>query len=138
VSHDFVQALKALPQAKVVAVGASSLEKAEEFAETHAIDRAYGSYEEVVGDAEVQVVYVGTLHAFHKVLKRFLPLLFSSGFSELTFSLLSPFSWLQWIAHSHTSTHPPYLEKHALLAIEAGKHVLVENPWPARETMPKK
>ena len=66
-SHDFVQALKALPQAKVVAVGASTLEKAEEFAKTHGVGRAYGSYEEVVGDAEVQVVYVGTLHAFHKV-----------------------------------------------------------------------
>lgn len=60
------------------------MEKAEVFAKTHAIETAYGSYEEVVGDAEVQVVYVGTLHAFHK--------------------------------------------EHALLAIEAGKHVLVEKP----------
>lgn len=66
-SHDFVQSLKALPQAKVVAVGASALGKAKDFARTHAVAKAYGSYKEVVGDAEVQVVYVGTLHAFHKV-----------------------------------------------------------------------
>ena len=50
-----------------MAVSASALEKAIDFAKRHAVARAYGSYEEVVADVEVQVVYVGTLHAFHKV-----------------------------------------------------------------------
>jgi len=67
VSHDFVQALKALPQARVVAVGASTLPKAEAFASTHKIPGAHGSYEALARDPEVQIVYVGTLHAFHKV-----------------------------------------------------------------------
>lgn len=36
------------------------------FASKHAISRAYGSYAELCRDPEVQVVYIGTLHAFHK------------------------------------------------------------------------
>ena len=45
ISNDFVVALKTLPisEHKVVAVGARSLERAKEFAETHGISRAYGS-----------------------------------------------------------------------------------------------
>ena len=67
ISNDFVVSLKALPASdhQVVAVGARSLERAQQFAATHGIPRAYGSYEEVAADPEVDVVYVGTIHPTH-------------------------------------------------------------------------
>lgn len=51
---------------RVVAVGARDTGRAEEFATRHGIDRAYGSYDEVLADPEVDVVYnplVNSLHA---------------------------------------------------------------------------
>ena len=67
ISHDFVVSLKTLPASdhQVVTVGARSLERAQQFAATHGIPRAYGSYEEVAADPEVDVVYVGTIHPTH-------------------------------------------------------------------------
>ena len=55
ISHDFVVGLKTLPETEhqVVAVAARSLESASKFAETHSIPRHYGSYQELVRDAEV-------------------------------------------------------------------------------------
>ena len=51
--------------ARAVAVGSRSGERAEAFANTHGIARAYGSYEELVADGEVEVIYVATPHPFH-------------------------------------------------------------------------
>ena len=39
----------------MIAVAARSLDKAEEFIKKHEIERAYGSYEELAKDEEVQV-----------------------------------------------------------------------------------
>ena len=66
ISNDFVVSLRALPENhRVVAVGARSLERAQAFAATHSIPSAYGSYEEVADDPEVDVLYVGTIHTTH-------------------------------------------------------------------------
>ena len=67
VCSKFVVSLKTLPESdhRVVAVGARSLEDAKKFAATHNIPRAYGSYEEVAADSEVDVVYVGGIHPTH-------------------------------------------------------------------------
>ncbi|CAM9745065.1 unnamed protein product, partial [Heterosigma akashiwo] len=65
VCHDFVQAMKIVEGAKVVAVCSRSLLKANEFANLHRIPRAYGSYEELARDPEIDVIYVGSLHTFH-------------------------------------------------------------------------
>ena len=67
ICHDFVQALKHLPSAKVVAVGASSSsDRASSFAEKHSIEAAYGNYQSLVDDPCVEIVYVGNVHAFRK------------------------------------------------------------------------
>jgi predicted dehydrogenase len=53
----------------VQAVGSSSLEKGKAFVARHIPDTSptlYGSYEEVYADHNVDVVYIGTPHAFHK------------------------------------------------------------------------
>lgn len=46
-------------------MGARSLEAAKEFAATHGILRAYGSYKEVATDSEVDVIYVGGVNTTH-------------------------------------------------------------------------
>ena len=67
ISHDFIVALKTLPDTshQVVAVGARSLESAQKLATTHSIPRSYGSYDELANDPEIDVVYIGTIHPTH-------------------------------------------------------------------------
>ncbi|XP_058036618.1 trans-1,2-dihydrobenzene-1,2-diol dehydrogenase [Ahaetulla prasina] len=66
ISHDFIVALKTLPaDHKIVAIASSSLERAQEYARQHGICRAYGSYEELAQDPEVDVIYVGSLNTQH-------------------------------------------------------------------------
>jgi dihydrodiol dehydrogenase / D-xylose 1-dehydrogenase (NADP) len=66
VSHDFCQALKHLPSASVVACAARSLDDAQAFAAKHSVANAYGSYDELLQDSDVDVVYVGNIHAFRR------------------------------------------------------------------------
>jgi predicted dehydrogenase len=78
----------------IQAVGSRNAAAAAEFAARFHIPSAHGSYEDLVSDPEVDVVYVSTPHPFHY--------------------------------------------ENALLALNAGKHVLVEKPfamnaWQARE-----
>ncbi len=69
----------------VVAVGSRDEAKAQAFADEAGIPTAYGSYEALLADPDVDVVYVATPHSHH--------------------------------------------HEHALLAIEAGKHVLCEKAF---------
>ncbi|XP_004067347.1 trans-1,2-dihydrobenzene-1,2-diol dehydrogenase [Oryzias latipes] len=67
ISQDFAVALKTLPSAdhQIVAVAARKLDDAQEFATKHGASRAYGSYEELARDPDVDVVYVGVIHPHH-------------------------------------------------------------------------
>nr|CAD7457119.1 unnamed protein product [Timema tahoe] len=67
ISHDFVAALSILPLTEhvVVAVAARQLNRAQDFATLHNIKAAYGSYEELAKDPNVDVVYVGSIHPQH-------------------------------------------------------------------------
>lgn len=58
-----IQGLK--EQVCAYAVASRSLEKAEDFALKHHFKKAYGSYEELVLDPEVDLIYVATPHAMH-------------------------------------------------------------------------
>jgi predicted dehydrogenase len=49
----------------VVAAGSRSLERAEEFAAKFGLARAYGSYDELLADKEVDAVYVGGPNSLH-------------------------------------------------------------------------
>ncbi|NTF96063.1 Gfo/Idh/MocA family protein [Rhizobium rhizogenes] len=72
-------------QLSVAAVGSRSLDKATAFAERFNIPKAHGSYEELVNDPDVDIIYVATPHTHHV--------------------------------------------EAALLALDAGKHILVEKPF---------
>ena len=84
IAADWVAAVHENTDQRVVAVASRTLARAQEFAAAQGIERAYGSYEQLVADPEVDIVYVAAPHNLH---------------AEL-----------------------------ALLAIAAGKHVLVEKP----------
>jgi dihydrodiol dehydrogenase / D-xylose 1-dehydrogenase (NADP) len=62
----FMESMKLFDDSKVVAVGSRSKERADEFAKKHEIPRAYGSYEELVNDNEIDIIYVATPHNSHK------------------------------------------------------------------------
>jgi predicted dehydrogenase len=85
IAHTFAEAVTVGTASRVVAVGSRSSERARDFADEFAIQTAYGSYEELVADDEVDAVYVASPHSEHR--------------------------------------------DHALLAIEAGKPVLVEKAF---------
>ncbi|MBM7807263.1 putative dehydrogenase [Geodermatophilus bullaregiensis] len=51
--------------AKPVAVASRSAERAETFAQQHGLERAYGSYAEILADPDVDVLYVATPHPQH-------------------------------------------------------------------------
>lgn len=84
IANDWVAAVHRFTDQRVVAVASRTAERADAFAARHGIPRAYGGYEQLVADPEVDVVYVAAPHTEHRRL--------------------------------------------ALLAIDAGKHVLVEKP----------
>ena len=85
IAATFLSAAREATRQRFVAVGSRSLERAQEFAARHDVPRAYGSYDELLADPEVEAVYVASPHSEHYV--------------------------------------------HALAAIRAGKHVLVEKAF---------
>jgi predicted dehydrogenase len=84
IAERFVGALHRYTRQRVVAIASRSAERSRAFATRYGLPVAHGSYEALVADAGVDVVYVATPHPAH---------------------------------HAH-----------ALLALGAGKHVLVEKP----------
>lgn len=52
------------------AVAARDKEKADKFGEEHDVDVRYGSYDELINDPEVELVYVGTVHSTHAELAK--------------------------------------------------------------------
>lgn len=89
IARDFASTMHANTDQRVHAVASRSAQRAEKFAATHGIPRWYDSYEALVADPEIDVVYVAAPHSEHARL--------------------------------------------ALLAIQAGKHVLVEKPLATSE-----
>jgi predicted dehydrogenase len=51
---------------ELVAVGSRDAERAESFGAEFGVSRSYADYEGVIGDAEVDLVYVATHHPFHR------------------------------------------------------------------------
>ncbi|MEJ3404307.1 Gfo/Idh/MocA family oxidoreductase [Rathayibacter sp. YIM 133350] len=84
IANAFVSTLHANTDQRVQAVASRAPERARAFARAHAIDVVLESYEALVSDAAVDIVYIASPHSEHRTL--------------------------------------------ALLAIAAGKHVLVEKP----------
>ena len=66
IAHKFATALKAIPDAEIVAVGSRDLQRANIFADTFDIPHRHGTYVALATNAEVDAIYVATPHPFHK------------------------------------------------------------------------
>lgn len=84
IAEQFIASTRAHTRQVFQAVGSRTKAKADSFAQTWEIPTAHGSYDALVDDPDIDVIYVATPHNMH---------------------------------HSHV-----------MLALEAGKHVLVEKP----------
>ena len=65
IAGKMAQALAPLQDIEVHAIASRSIEKAKKFAQLHNIPKAYGSYEEMVVDPDIDLVYIATPHSHH-------------------------------------------------------------------------
>lgn len=65
ISRTFVNDLKLLPGAEIVAVASKSMERAKTFAQEYNLKYFYDSYEELVQNSDVDVIYIGTTNNYH-------------------------------------------------------------------------
>ncbi|MGG6310881.1 Gfo/Idh/MocA family protein [Paenibacillus macerans] len=66
IAEQFAADLAYASNGEAYAIGSRSLDKAKAFADKFHVPQAYGSYEELVTDPDVDVVYVATPHPYHK------------------------------------------------------------------------
>ncbi len=62
----FAMGLKYLPDAQLLAIGSRNKESAKEFASTFNVHRQYSSYEKLVEDRDIDVVYIATPPSLHR------------------------------------------------------------------------
>ena len=65
ISRMVAPTLVAMPQIECYAVSSRDLNKAQDFADAFGFEKAYGSYEEMLRDPAVELVYVATPHSHH-------------------------------------------------------------------------
>jgi predicted dehydrogenase len=65
IAKKFSTELKTLPNANLYATASRNIEKAQNFANQFGFEKAFGSYQEMVKDPKVDIVYVATPHNFH-------------------------------------------------------------------------
>jgi predicted dehydrogenase len=65
IARKFAADLSLVPDARLTAVGARQLENARAFANDFPASHVHGSYEELVSNPEVDVIYVASPHALH-------------------------------------------------------------------------
>jgi predicted dehydrogenase len=65
IARKFAGDLKLLPNVRLYAAASRSIENARAFASDLGFEKAYGSYEEMVNDDQVDVVYIASPHSHH-------------------------------------------------------------------------
>ena len=62
----FAEDLALISEAELVAVASTNSERAKAFAKTFGAEKAYGSYDELFNDPDIDIVYVATYHHTHE------------------------------------------------------------------------
>ena len=65
IAHKFAKDLQILENAKLYAVASTSQERANDFAAQYQVEKAFGSYEDMVNCPEIDVIYIATPHSGH-------------------------------------------------------------------------
>lgn len=65
ISSVFAKDLLLVNDAEIYAVASRSKDKAQDFAKKYKVKKAYGSYNEIFNDSEVDIIYIGTPHNSH-------------------------------------------------------------------------
>jgi len=65
IAGEFAESLRLVPGTRIAAAGSRSIEKAKKFTETYG-GNPYGSYQEMLKDPDVDMVYVATPHNMHE------------------------------------------------------------------------
>lgn len=65
IAHTMAEAVTQLEQIECYAVASRNYDRAKAFAEKWNFEKAYGSYEEMLADPEVELVYVASPHSHH-------------------------------------------------------------------------
>ncbi|MTI61514.1 MAG: Gfo/Idh/MocA family oxidoreductase [Firmicutes bacterium] len=66
IAHQFAEGLSILPDINIAGVASRSEERAKEFADCFNIQRFYSSYQELVLEQGIDVIYIATPHTYHK------------------------------------------------------------------------
>lgn len=65
IAQKFASDLKLLPNAALYAVGSRSIDRSKNFANQFGFKKAYGSYQEVAEDPDVDIIYIASPHVGH-------------------------------------------------------------------------
>lgn len=65
IARKMAQTVNAMEDVTLYAIGSRTLEKAKKFADEFKIPKAYGSYEDLVKDSSLDLIYVATPHSRH-------------------------------------------------------------------------
>ena len=65
ICQQFAADMRFVNNGKVKAIAARKIDDAKAFANEYGIERAYGSYQQLFDDADIDIVYIGTPHTFH-------------------------------------------------------------------------
>ena len=65
IAEKMCDAIAPFTDMEIYAIASRTTEKAEAFAAEHNIGKAYGSYEEMVCDPDIDLVYIATPHSHH-------------------------------------------------------------------------
>ena len=66
IARTMARTIKRMKNVKCYAVASRDMDRAQAFAKEFGVKRAYGSYEEMVADDGIDLVYVATPHSHHK------------------------------------------------------------------------
>ena len=65
IGHKMASTLQEMQEAEAYAIASRDIEKAKQFAQSHQMPKAYGSYEELAQDPDVDLIYIATPHSHH-------------------------------------------------------------------------
>ncbi|MFP6584496.1 MAG: Gfo/Idh/MocA family oxidoreductase [Candidatus Hydrogenedentota bacterium] len=66
IAHQFADALTAMDDAEIVAVGSRTQKSADAFGKEYGVERCHSSYDDLANDADVDLIYIATPHGLHK------------------------------------------------------------------------